>query len=105
MEKAKRLPTEVTKEQLAQIIGNINDEHREKTRKEDFEKTGVRPWIRSDPWHEMNRAEGPDLINPDSWDFTEKSRWMLMYLRSKQNTELHAKTVSVEGKNGLEAYR
>ena len=53
----------------------------------------------------MGKAEGEDLINPDSWDFDEKSRWMFTYLMSKLNSDLHTKTVSVENQNGLEVYR
>ena len=43
-------------------------------------------------------------MNPDSWDFDEKSRWMFTYLIAKLNTELHAKIVGIENKNGLEVY-
>ena len=45
------------------------------------------------------------MISPDAWDFTEKSRWMFTYLLSRLTTELHTKTIGVEGKNGLEVYR
>ena len=75
-------------------------------RNEHIERTGSPPGIsNADPWHQMPRAEGGDLINPDSWDFDEKSRWMFTYLIAKLNTELHAKTSSVENKSGLEVYR
>ena len=40
LEKIKRLPNVVTKESLHQIIIGINDDHREKKRKEHIEKTG-----------------------------------------------------------------
>ena len=47
----------------------------------------------------------PDLIPPESWEFTEKTRWLYTYFLGKLNTELHGKTIGIEGKNGLEMYR
>ena len=106
--KIKRSTTVITKEILEVIIGEINDEHHEKVKKEAIEKTGAPPGIQStsaDPWHHANRSFGADLIDVGSWDFDDKSRWLYTYLIAKLNTELHAKTSSVEGKNGLEVYR
>ena len=73
-ENNKRLPNDVTGELLSQVISEINDEHREKKRKEHIEKTGAPSGIGADPWHRMGKADGDDLINLDSWDFDEKSR-------------------------------
>ena len=39
LEKVKRLPNEVTRESLAQIVEQINDEHREKKRREHIART------------------------------------------------------------------
>ena len=47
----------------------------------------------------------PDLIDPSNWEFTEKTRWLYTYFLSKLSTELHGKTIGIEGKNGLEMYR
>ena len=67
LEKIKRATTEVTKESLKAIIVGINDDNREKKRKEAIEKTGAPPGIgNADPWYEMNRAGGSDLIDPES---------------------------------------
>ena len=96
----KRLPSEVTGELLSQVITKINDERREKKRKEHIDKTGAPPGISGDLWHRLGKAD----INPDSWDFGEKSKWMFTYLMSRLNTDLHTKTVSVENNHGLEVY-
>ena len=81
LEKIKRQATEITRASLMQIIIDINDEHREKKRKEHIERTGSPPGISgAGPWHQMGKAGGGDLINPDSLDFDEKSRWMFSYL-------------------------
>ena len=47
----------------------------------------------------------PNLIDPASWEFTEKTRWLCTYFLGKLNTELHGKKIGIEGKNGLEMYR
>ena len=101
LERIKRLPNEVTGELLSQVITKINDEHREKKRKEHIEKTGAPSGISEHLRHRLGKVEGENLINPDSWNFDEKPRWMFTYLMSKLNTDLHTKTVSVENKNGL----
>ena len=64
LEKIKRLPSEVTGELLSQVITKINDEHREKKRKEHIDKTGAPPGISGDLWHRLGKDEGEDLIDP-----------------------------------------
>ena len=39
------------------------------------------------------------------WSFGEKSRFLLTYLLSKLNTELHGKSISIDGRNGFELFR
>ena len=66
------------------------------------------PGIGSDPWQVgLTRSSETRaiLIDPTKWDFAKKSRWLYTYLLGKLNTELHSKTVGVEGKNGFEVYR
>ena len=44
-----------------------------------------------------------DLLN--GLAFVEKSRFVYTFLLSKLNTELHGKTLGIEGRNGFELYR
>ena len=45
------------------------------------------------------------LVGHSSWNFADKARWLHTYLMTKLNTDLHSKTISIEGKNGFEVYR
>ena len=82
-EKMKRLPTEVTAASLSQAIAKINVDHKKKLRparvaageSEVIAPPGI--GANSDPWHSSNVGlTGADLIDPSSWDFSDKSRWM-----------------------------
>ena len=51
-----------------------------------------------DPWHKKHY-----MI--DDWGFFDKSRFLFTFLLSRMNTELHGKTIGIEGRNGLDLYR
>ena len=51
-----------------------------------------------DPWHKKR-----DMI--DDWDFVKTSRLLYTFLLSSLYTELHGKTIGIEGRNGFELYR
>ena len=52
----------------------------------------------------LRMGESPiDLAS--AWSFAEKGRFFWTYLLSKLNTELHGKSISIEGRNGFELYR
>ena len=40
-----------------------------------------------------------------AWNFAEKGRFLWTYLLSKLNTELHGKSISIDGRNGFELLR
>ena len=50
----------------------------------------------SDPWKIDITSE---------WNFANKSRYLYTLLMTKLNTDLHGKTIGIEGRNGLELYR
>ena len=52
----------------------------------------------------LRMGESPiDLAS--AWSFAEKGRLFWIYVLSKLNTELHGKSISIEGRNGFELYR
>jgi hypothetical protein len=108
LEKVKRLTSEVTEASLGQIIAKINEEHKKKEGAKRVAENGHPPGLPgTDPWAEGRLAGHmcPDLIPPESWEFTAKTRWLYTYVLGKLNAELHGKTIGIEGKNGLEMYR
>ena len=38
-------------------------------------------------------------------EFADKSRYLYTFLMTKLKTDLHGKTIRIEGRNGLELYR
>ena len=78
LNRVRRMPTEVTKESLRLCIKSMNEE---------------------------DGVEGVEIIDSAKWDFSEKSRFIWMFLISQLSTDLHEKTLGIENKNGLELYR
>ena len=76
LDKIRRCQTEITADSLDTIIEEIND---------DVEVKGT--------------------IDPATWKFEEKSRFLYLYLVNKLSTELHEKTLGIDDNNGLELYR
>ena len=52
----------------------------------------------ADSWHTRKSIAA-------DWGFVKKSRFLYTFLLSKLNTELHGKTIGIEGWNGFELYR
>ena len=52
----------------------------------------------ADPWQEKQ-----DRLQ--DWNFEEKSRFLYTFMLSKLNTELHGKTLGIEGRSGFELHR
>ena len=102
------MTTEVTPVLLRKAIDEINVEHKMKMKNDKIIAEGGVPPAPglpgADPWADGG-LPGADLIDPFTWEFVDKSRWMYTYLLGKLNTELHSKTFGVENKNGLEVYR
>jgi len=83
LEKVKRLTSEVTEAALMQIIKNIKDEHKVKEGAKQLAAQGLPPGLPGglDPWA-TGRLAGSgcaDLIDPASWEFTDKTRWLYTY--------------------------
>jgi len=84
LEKVKRLTSEVTEASLGQIIATINEEHKKQEGAKQLAANGDPPGLPgTDPWT-VGRLAGhmcPDLIPPESWEFTEKTLALYVFLR------------------------
>ena len=76
----------MTEAALMQMIKNINDEHKAKWAAEKLAAGGGPPPAMGkggsgDPWStgRLEGAGGAELIDPESCNFTETSRWLYTY--------------------------
>ena len=101
----------MTSAALFQIIDDVNEEHRKKLAADGGASApfappgmpGMEP--RSVGLGQGAAVSGIEMIDQSQWNVSVKSGWLYTYLIGKKDTELHTKTINIQGKKGFEGYR